>query len=152
MDNIRTDVSMPRQETRVCSKCLKNKPLDSFSLVRGKHSEDRKSYCVQCEGLMKKARNKYGIELDELTALLNRPCSVCDRKAQYIDKSERINGVLCKRCWDFLKTIVPEDEHDVLTRCYNYVVFREHFPFWLKFELSQELPERETPLFDEIEQ
>lgn len=100
---------------------------------------------------MKKARREYDLELEQYIALLRRPCSVCGDKSSHIDKAERVNGVLCKRCWSFLKSVLPTNDIEVVTSCYNYLVFREKFPFWLKLELSQSIPEPETPLFDGIE-
>ena len=139
-------------ETRVCTKCGQNKAIEDFSLMRGKHSEDRKTYCVQCEGLMRKARTKYGLELYQFNALMRMPCFVCGCKAKHIDKAERLNGVLCSRCWSFLKSIMPTDDNNIIGGCYNYLVFREKFPFWLKYQLSLEVKDEPTPLLDLIDE
>lgn len=140
---------VPTKETRICSKCGDNKLIGDFSLVRGRHSTERKSYCVTCETLGRKARKQYDIDLDTYKALLKRPCSICGCEAKHIDKQDkRIHGVLCKRCFTFLKSIKFEHDDDTLQRCKNYLVFRNRFSFWLKMLMSQDIPEPETPLFD----
>jgi hypothetical protein len=131
-----------------CPICGHTKSIDQFSLVRGKHSEDRKRFCAQCEVLKRKAK-KHDLDIKTYQDLIQRPCSVCGcSNSKHIDKAERLNGVLCDRCWDFLKSILPTDDEGIITACYNYLVFRQSFPFWLKMQLSEILPKPETPLLD----
>lgn len=130
---------------KLCSKCFQSKPIDSFSLVRGKHSNDRKNFCVICESKMKKARSQYNMTLEEMEQILLAPCFVCNAKSQKI--TQYVFAPLCKSCYDYITRF--ENYEDTLLKAYNFAIFKRDFPFWLRSQVSS-IPIKKYPLLDLI--
>jgi protein-arginine kinase activator protein McsA len=151
MNKIRNDVLLPTANTRVCKQCGKNKPIKSFSLLRGKHSEDRKTICVTCEGKIRKARNSYDMELEEMEKFLSQPCAVCGNKSEKIQLNEYSAPIasLCKPCYNYLNHV--EDE-ETLLHAYNHAIFVRDFPFYLRYQISNMRTPKLTPLLDLLDE
>lgn len=148
---IRTDIALPTDDTKVCKRCGKNKPFKSFSLMRGKHSEDRKTICVTCETGIKKARNLYDMELEEMNKFLAEPCFVCKAKSEKIELDQYGFPIasLCKPCYDYINYIEGEE---TLLHAYNHAIFVRDFPFYLKWRTQNFRTPQQTPLLDFIDE
>lgn len=146
---IRTDIALPTGESRVCKRCGKNKPIKSFSLMRGKHSDDRKTICVTCETGIKKARNLYDMELEEMNKFLAEPCFVCKTRSEKIQLNQYGFPIaaLCKQCFEYIHYV---DDDETILHAYNHAVFARDFPFYLKYRTRLIKTPEQTPLLDFI--
>jgi hypothetical protein len=96
------------KECRVCGEV--KGPDDYYA--RG---ERLASECKQCTGLLSRAQ-KYGLTVDEVVAMMERPCDVCGvevpTRLKFIDhchKTGDVRGVLCHKCNTILmEHVTPE--------------------------------------------
>ena len=146
-----TQVDQFENPTRVCNKCGLEKPVKNFSLKVGVRSSIRKSFCTTCEKQIRDAK-KYGIELEELWAMLRRPCYICGQAGEMIDadKRGRPKATLCRRCSKLIK-MISADDREVVLGAKNYVVLSQYFPFWLRWTAANAIQEEQKPLIDWIE-
>lgn len=97
-------------ETKACKVCKEYKPVEDFSLCvpKGGKKPWRSSYCLPCESLRKRAK-KYGISIEEVRKVANKPCESCGRyeheiggkspmSIDHCHGSGRVRGVLCRYC------------------------------------------------------
>lgn len=103
-------------ETKTCTICLLEKPLNQFYLSKGKYYS---SYCKKCSAEDSKKRrankpyvdqrpknlqNRYGITVEEANELLDtgkcEGCGRTDRKLflDHLHGSKGVRGVLCHNC------------------------------------------------------
>jgi hypothetical protein len=86
---------------KFCSMCEQTLPVEQFS-VKGNYVQQ---WCKTCRNISERSRT-YGISVDEVRALLARPCDVCgdemaSLKSHHIDHCHatgKVRGVLCNGC------------------------------------------------------
>lgn len=149
---ITTNVGFPTVETKVCTKCGANKEVSQFSLLRGKHSGDRKKVCVECEGKTKKARKLYDMTMEEMDKFLALPCFVCGQQSEKIQLNENSVPIasLCSLCYSFGK--MHQENPELILAAYNHAIFVRDFPFWLKHQIKSAKTPKPTPLLDIIDE
>ncbi|KAK9843911.1 hypothetical protein WJX84_009960 [Apatococcus fuscideae] len=124
-------VEVPAVENKVCSKCEKELPADSFHKDRNK-SDGLRGRCRACEALSQTVRRVTRAPVDEptVTSKVCRRCGEEKAATDFCRKKQRTDGLdsYCKDCnckataartARKAPTVAPTVEHKVCVRCHQ---------------------------------